>query len=207
MPAPIEIVDCFESIVEIFLSGIKHKDRAAFILCDNLVEMACKTKAKHRNHRFDLHCSFHDAWTAQDVNLPANGIGVRIQRRRDSRNLMQHASPSITVDPKDCADAILDIVEVINRLWRNTSERSFRPWIKCAIRVIELYSSNGHHQLHQNFEDEMRNAIWRGSAEERRPKVNETMIEPGLAIHWAFIIKRNPELVEGILNRILPIGN
>ena len=96
MPVPSEIIDSLESITEIFLSGIRHRERAAFILCDNLIEMACKTKAKQRNHRFNLSCGFHDAWNAPGVNLPPTGIGGRVQSRRDTRNLMQHANASIT---------------------------------------------------------------------------------------------------------------
>ncbi len=46
MPAPREIVDALESVLDIFLSDIRHRERAAFILWDNLVEMACKRKAK-----------------------------------------------------------------------------------------------------------------------------------------------------------------
>lgn len=46
MSTPPEIIDALESVLEIYFSGVRHRERAAFILCDNLVEMTCKTKAK-----------------------------------------------------------------------------------------------------------------------------------------------------------------
>ena len=60
MPAPPEIVDALESVIDIFFSGVRHRERAAFILCDNLVEMACKTRAKQYDYTFSMRCSFHD---------------------------------------------------------------------------------------------------------------------------------------------------
>lgn len=68
MSTPPEIIDALESILEIYFSGVRHRERAAFILCDNLVEMTCKTKAKQHNHRFDMICNFHDACTAPGVS-------------------------------------------------------------------------------------------------------------------------------------------
>ena len=75
MPAPPEIIDSLESIVDIFLSGVRHRERAAFILCDNLVELACKTKAKQNNHNFNMRCNFYDAWNAPGVQLPQRTLG------------------------------------------------------------------------------------------------------------------------------------
>jgi len=52
MSTPPEIIDTLESVLEIYFSGVRHRERAAFILCDNLVEMTCKTKAKQDDYRF-----------------------------------------------------------------------------------------------------------------------------------------------------------
>ena len=38
----LEKIAALESIIEIFLSDIRHRERSVFILCDNLVEMTCK---------------------------------------------------------------------------------------------------------------------------------------------------------------------
>ncbi len=69
MPSPREIIDTFEAIMDVFTSNIRHRERVAFILCDNLVELACKTKAQQLNHAFNRRCGFHAAWNAPGVLL------------------------------------------------------------------------------------------------------------------------------------------
>ena len=200
--APAEIMDTFESILDVFLSDIRHRERAAFILCDNLVEMACKTKAKQKNYRFDTHCNFHDAWNAPGVRLPKNGLGARVHSRRDTRNTMQHASAAVTVDVQSCTDAILDLPKVMTKLWGQGALRNLRPWQQVAIRIVRLYSSTGDASIRQQFEDQMRDEPWRSSAEQRPPRVHEKIIECGLRNHWAIAVKQNPHQVEQILNNL-----
>jgi hypothetical protein len=200
--APAEIMDAFESILDIFLADIRYRERAAFILCDNLVEMACKTKAKQKDHQFDTHCGFHKAWNAPGVSLPKSGLGGRVHSRRDTRNTMQHASAAVTVDIQSCADAILDLPQVMIKLWGKNALRNLRPWQQVAIRIVKLYSSIGDSNKRRQFEDQMRADRWRGSAEERPPRVNETIIECGLRNHWAIAVKQNPHQVEQILNSL-----
>lgn len=200
--APNEIIDAFESILDVFLSDIRHRERAAFILCDNLVEMACKTKAKQKNHRFDTHCGFHEAWNAPGVRLPRNGLGGRVHARRDIRNTMQHASAAVTVDVQACADAIIDLPEVMKKLWGRNALQNLRLSQQVALRIMKLYSSAGDATIRLQFEDQMRMERWRGTAEERPPRINEKIIECGLRNHWAFAVKQSPNLVEQILNNI-----
>jgi hypothetical protein len=200
--APTEIMDAFESILDIFLSDIRHRERAAFILCDNLIEMACKTKAKQRNHKFDTHCGFHDAWNAPGVRLPLSGVGGRVQTRRDTRNTMQHASAAVTVDMQSCSDAIKDLPEVMKKLWGQQALLNLRDWQQVAMRIVNLYSSTGDAFLRQRFEDQMRSEQWRGAAEERPPRINETIVECGLRNYWAIAVKQNPHQVEQILNNL-----
>ena len=203
MPAaPSEIMDAFESILDIFLSDIRHRERAAFILCDNLVEMACKTKAKQGDHTFNTACAFHAAWTASGVRLPRNGLGGRVHARRDTRNTMQHASAAVTVDLHACADAILDLPEVMKKLWGRRALDNLREWQKIAIRVARLYSNSGDANVRARFEDAMRRERWRGNAEERNPRINETIIECVRRIHWAIAVKQSSSQVEQILNYI-----
>lgn len=203
MPAaPTEILDALESILDIFFSDIRHRERAAYILCDNLVEMACKTKAIQRNYRFDSICNFHDAWNAPGVRLPRNGLGGRCHTRRGIRNTMQHASAAVTVDIQACADAILDLPNVIIKLWGRNSLDNLRDWQKIAIRIVRLYSNSGNTNIRPQFEDSMLNERWRGNAEERNPRINETIIKCGLRSHWAIAVKQNPHQVEQILNNL-----
>lgn len=93
---PPEITDALESILEIYFSGVRHRERAAFILCDNLVEMTCKTKAKQHNHNFNTRCRFHEALDADGV-LVVDPLKTRVKGYHDTRNNMQHASAAATV--------------------------------------------------------------------------------------------------------------
>jgi hypothetical protein len=62
MPAPNEVLDLLESILGIFFYDIRYKERAVYILCDNLVELSCKTKIKQINFREDVkNMSLHSA--------------------------------------------------------------------------------------------------------------------------------------------------
>ena len=115
MPAPIDIIDALESVVDIYLSPVRHRERAAFILCDNLVEMVCKTKALEHNHRFNTTCNFYAAWNAPGVQLPRTTLGRKIQSFHDVRNNMQHGRAAATVDVEYCSGAILTAVKVVDR--------------------------------------------------------------------------------------------
>lgn len=198
--APREIVDSLESVFSIFYSGVRHRERAAFILCDELVEMACKLKAKEHNYRFDLRCSFHDAWNAPGVQLDPQGLGRSVQESRNTRNHMQHNSAAATVDVHHCADAILDAIAVVDHCWPNTSTTSFQLWMKCAQRITRLLSSSGEFRKRKGFEDAMREESWR--TERRYPKNNELFVVPGLRDNWGQCLREYPEVVEQILNRV-----
>lgn len=204
MPAPREIIDGLQSILDVYVSNIRHRERVAFILCDNLVELACKTKAFQRNHRFDRQCSFHAAWNAPGVQLAPNGLGGRLQSRRDTRNTMQHGNAAVTVSAAHCADAINDVCKVVNNLWANSTERMLRPESRCVLRIVDLYSSNGDGGKQQMFEDAMRRCHWRGIADERQPRINEVIFESGLRANWHNAIHESPELVEQLLDSLQP---
>lgn len=200
MPAPYAIVHGLESVVDIYLSSVRHRERAAFILCDNLVEMVCKTKAVEHNHRFQTNCSFHDAWNAPGVQLPRRTLGRKIQNFRNVRNNMQHGSAAATVDSEYCAGAILTAVEVIDRCWRNSSN-NFSHWLQVALRVIHLYSTEGDAIKRRPFENSMQNIRWRGD-ESTYIRLNEVKIDMGHRDHWQIAIRSQPHLVEGCLNEL-----
>ena len=62
MQASNEVLDLLESILGIFFYDIRYKERSVFILCDNLVELSCKTKIKQVNYREDVkEMSFYSA--------------------------------------------------------------------------------------------------------------------------------------------------
>lgn len=199
MPAPGEITAALESMLGIFLSDIRHRERAVFILCDNLVEMACKTKARQRNHNFDTSCNFYSAWNAPGVELAPNGLGRRVQGRRVTRNNMQHGDAAATVEAQHCADAILDAIRVIDKCWAGTSRRHFDAWVKCALRIVRLYSSRGDRLKRQPFEDAMLNTNWRGGSR-KSIRVNENSIEPGRRVFWWLTLISHTQIVERCLD-------
>jgi hypothetical protein len=206
MPAaPIEIIDAFEPILDIFLSDIRHRERAAFILCDNLVEMACRTKhtqyCRRNNSQPNTRCNFHAALRLQGFRL-AQEIRERLQQRRDTRNLMQHQSASVAVDAQTCADAIIDIPTVMIKLWGRNALDNLRIWQLVSIRIVKLYSSSGNPIMRGQFEDLMRSEHWRASAEDRKPRINEKIIECGLRNHWAIAVKQHSSQVEQMLNNL-----
>jgi len=45
MSAPRHIVDALESVLTVYFSNCRHKERAAFILCDELVESRAVRKS------------------------------------------------------------------------------------------------------------------------------------------------------------------
>ena len=199
MPAPREIIDGLESILDVFTSNIRHRERVIFILCDNLVELACKTKAYQRDHTFYRHCGFYPAWNAEGVKLAPNGLGGRVHGRRTTRNTMQHGSAAVTVTLEHCADAILDCSRVVNRLWQKTTNKNLTTAYQVVLRVVALYSSSGDAASRQPFEDAMRQGQWRSLSDERRARVNEVIVEAGLRRYWDHAIHQSPQLVEQIL--------
>ena len=202
MPAPIEILDSIESIFDIYFSGVRHRERAAFILCDNLVEMVCKTKAVQHNHTFNTNCNFHQACSAPGVLLASTPLGARVRAYRNTRNNMQHASAAATVDAQHCATAMLDAVEVIDHCWPGTSGSQFPLRLQCALRISRLYSSRGDTAQREPFEDKMRDKSWRTTTSRERVRANARQIEIGRREYWWYAIRMQTSLVEECLNEL-----
>lgn len=199
MPVPREIIDSLESVLGIYFSRIRHRERAAFILTDELVEMTCKLRAREANHKFDMKCGFHDAWNAPGVAIATAVLGHSIQASRNTRNNMQHASAAATVDDEHCANAILDAVSVIDHCWPGAGV-DMKPWMSSALRIVRLYSKTGDAKKRQLFEDSMRDGSWR--SEHRQPKVSEFIIKPGRRQYWALVLIESQALVDSILNSL-----
>jgi len=108
MHAPNEVLDLLESVLGIFFYDIRYKERSVFILCDNLVELSCKTKIKQMNYKEDVKkMSFYSA--LREVQI-GKKLRDRLLIRRDIRSDMQHQLAGITIDKQQCADAIIDLV-------------------------------------------------------------------------------------------------
>lgn len=197
MEPPREIEDSLESVIGIYFSDVRHRARAAFILCDELVEMTCKVRARELNHTFNMNVSFHSAWSNPNIGIDPSGLGSRIQASRNTRNTLQHASAAATVDDQHCADAIMDAVEVIEHCWPG-SATARRPWIRCALRVIWLYSSNGNGGVRGIFEDRMRDGAWR--VDSRKPRVNEIIIQAGRRQFWQILITQASSQINEVLD-------
>jgi hypothetical protein len=200
VPTPPEVVDALESVVDIYFSGVRHRERAAFILCDNLVEMACKIKARQYDHSFDMRCNFPAATRAPGLRL-TRALRSRIESYRSTRNSMQHASAAATVDAQHCATAIMDAVEVIERCWPNTREQALGSWLRCALRVVRLYSSDGDAIQRVQFEQCMTSRNWRG-AERGYAHVDEMQIQLGRRTYWGLALRMRTMEVEDCLNEL-----
>ena len=202
MPAPPAILDALDSVIDIFFSGVRHRERAAYILCDNLVEMACKTRALEHNYTFNMRCGFHDAWNAPGVALPPAGLGGRVQGYREARNNMQHGSAAATVDHEHCATAIVDASQVIGHCWPGALAVGVLPLhMSRALRIAALYCSGSDVAKRPDFERLMERKKWR-TRDAETVKANGRQIEPGKRDHWWIAIRMQGALVEECLNQI-----
>jgi hypothetical protein len=113
---------------------------------------------------------------------------------------MQHSSAAATVDNQHCADTIRDAVSVIDHCWPGMSGTQFPPWMKCALRIVRLYSSHGDPAKRVPFEDGMRKESWR--AADARLKKNEVAIQAGRREHWPLLMIQRQVEVDEILQAI-----
>ena len=197
MNSPPDIIEALDSILEIYFSGVTHRERAAFILCDNLVEMACKTKAKQNNRNFNMRDNLVDACDAITLS---DALKTRILGYRNTRNNMQHTTAAGTVSLTYCATSILDVVKVIDFCWENTATTQFPDRIKCALRIIRLYSSEGNVSLRELFETKMQTQKWRTQKES--VKTTGRQIQPGHRDFWYVAIRMQTPYVEECLNSV-----
>lgn len=179
MPAPVAISDALESVLDIFFSGVRNRERAAFILCDNLVEMACKTKAKQHNHSFNTRCDFHQILVAPGVALDPQNLGRRVQDHHDTRNNMQHANAAATVDAPHCATAIADAAEIVVTLWPDVA---WPGRVRCGLRIVRLYALMDDPLACESFENSMSEFGWRAATNEA-VRANAVQVQPGRREH------------------------
>ena len=219
MHAPNEVLDLLETILGIFFYDIRYKERSVFILCDNLVELSCKTKIKQLNHKEDVKkMSFYSALTKVKIG---EKLRDRLLIRRDIRGDMQHQIAGITIDKQQCADSIIDLVLLIKHrnLWGKYAFDPAPAWMFCGLRIVKLYSRLGETRKRKLLEDTLQRKIdWdkrevddeskiqsklEKEKEEdyepvnldgspaglRYPDHHEIIISVGSSEHWTYLIK------------------
>lgn len=202
MAAPRDIVDALESVISIYFSGCRHNLRAAFILCDGVVELTCKSKAESGGWQ-PSQINFTPLLKLTQVALdPASvPLGKRCEDSHKVRNKMHHVNAAATVDARRCADAIVDAVACIDHCFSSASA-DFSDPLKIAMRVVRLLSSSGNGQHQTDFANKMNDYRWRTQSSDRKPRIDEHIIKPGLRKHWSLVIFDSPADIEAILNEI-----
>ena len=200
MSAPRHIVDSLESVLSLYFSNCLHKERAAFLLCDELVEVTCRDKVKQSGSN-PRQLDFPSLMTHQsvgfDISIP--GLGRAVNECHRARNDMQHNNPAATVDPRYCADAIIDAVEVIEHCFPGTKS-ALPDRLKVTIRVVRLLSRQGDQRQQTEFGNAMQAHQWRGDRE--RAKREEVIVAPGPRANWGLVIPSEFARVEGLLDRV-----
>lgn len=200
MPAPRDIVAALECVVSIFFSDVRHRNRAAFILCDELVEMTCKAKAKAANPNLGkvvFNTLLRDPAVLLDPAIVHLGDSVNTSHK--TRNDMQHNNAAATVDDPHCADTIVDAVNVIDHCYPGASV-VFNASMKILLRVVALQATNGDKAKLTAFENAMVNNRWGGP----KPKVRtvELPIPVGHRRYWGLVVHTDYATVEALLNRV-----
>ncbi|HVT58931.1 MAG TPA: hypothetical protein VHR45_11065 [Thermoanaerobaculia bacterium] len=200
MAAPRHIVDALESVLSIYFSNCRHKERVAFILCDELVEVTCRDKIKQTVTNLGK-VSFHDllAHTSIGFNVTVGGLGKSIYDCHKTRNDMQHNNPAATVDSQYCADAIIDAVQVIEHCFPGATP-ALPEKLKVTLRVTRLSSRHGDPAQQAAFANAMQGFPWRGFRD--RARQEETIVAPGRRANWGLVIPSEYGRIEEILNSV-----
>lgn len=206
MHAPSGIIGYLESILGIFLSDIRHKERSTYILCDNSIEICCKARIKERNPVDTKQRNFPDS--IKDSKLPAKLI-AELSGRHKIRNDMQHEKLGITVDIHECADSILGLIKVINKLWGKYALNMAPEWVGCALKIVALYSTSSDSSKRVKFEKTLLKDIdWSKETNEqnitskRLPNKNEMIIEVGAKNYWVLIVREKTQIVTECLDNL-----
>src|ERR1700682_2451126 len=99
MAAPRDIVDALECVLSVYFSGVRHNLRAAFILCDGLVELTCKAKAEAGGWTV-TQTNFAPLLKLPQVSLDPGSValGKKCDDSHRVRNKMHHVNAAATVD-------------------------------------------------------------------------------------------------------------
>lgn len=213
MQAPVEIIDFLESILSIFFYDIRHKERSAFILVDNLVEVSCKARLRERDKQINYNTKLKEILKISRIG---GELKKRLLARRKERNAMQHDLVAVTVTKEHCADSIVDLCVLLKRLWGKYALDSAYDWILCALRIVKLYSKVGDQDKRTNVENYLGKYKWNSVIENKKftfqsalekmdlelesytgtpigrakPNDNEIIISVGSTKHWTLLLKR-----------------
>ena len=195
-----DLVDALECVLSVYFSNVRHRNRAAFLLCDELVEMTCKAKMR-QTHPSAGRISFPQLLQHPTVGLnPAiAGLGATLFANHETRNQMQHAVTAATVDDQHCADAILDAVQALDHCFAGASA-ALPGGIRISLRVVTLLSSRGDTRRRHDFEEAMRAYKW--NAPFKAAKGNDLPIPVGSRAHWGFVLTSNNVIIAGILDTV-----
>ena len=200
MAASRDLVDALECVLSIFFSNVRHHNRAAFLLCDELVEVTCKARVK-RDHPNLGRIGFHGLLKHASVNLDPDqpGLGEALFRSHETRNQLQHAVAAATVDDQHCADAILDAVATIEHCFPG-SEVGLSDSIKIALRVVRVHSSQGTQKQRSDLEEAMR--MFRWNTPFKHANATTLPISVGSRQQWGQVIMSNNVIMADILNKV-----
>jgi hypothetical protein len=203
MPAPRQVKDALECVLSVFFSSARHNLRAAFILCDELVEITCRERAKRTQPNLGrLNFPALLRFPAVALDPKVNALGVSLLANHETRNAMQHVSSAITVDSQHCADAILDAVEAIEHCFGG-SKAALPGVLLTALRGVQLLSSQGDAVHRIGFTRAMQLHPWRGTTSRpKAPRLNEAIISPGNQEWWGLSVWRDSASVNAMLSRV-----
>lgn len=198
MAAPQAIIDALESVLSVYFSNVRHKVRAAFLLCDELVEMTCKSKARQANHK-ETFGGFHDCLKKAALDPATVALGQQVADHHTERNNIQHGTAAGTVDDQYCADAILDTVAVIDHCFAGTSAGLSGP-LKVLLRVTRLHSRQGDLKHRIEFEIRMREHPW--NKPQQAVTTKKRPVAVGERAQWGLVLVPDHDTVRTILDEI-----
>lgn len=200
MPCPGHIIDSLECVLTVFFSNARHNLRAAYILCDSLVETSCREKIKvtaPNPGRQSYH--WHLAHATVGLDPTHSPLGGRLTACHTIRNDLQHNTPSLMPDNEHCADAIKNLVECIEHCFPG-SIAAFPDKIRVLLRILGLYGQHGDPVKKGQFFGRLTTYNWRGDQE--RARITEMIVQPGQRANWSLVIPSEYARLELILNEV-----
>ncbi len=225
MRAPTEIIDLLESILGIYFYDIRHKNRSAFILVDNLVEITIKVRLVQLNPAFNVKIDFPVLLDQLKISTRLKG---KLLKNHTLRNEFQHKSPILTIDDEKCADSIILLVDLIKKIWGKNSLMDIPGRVECGLRLVKLHSSAGNIKKRKDFKDYILNNVdWNKVEINEDSRVydnnedgriydfygpegqalgkqiinkNELVIKIGSEEHWSYILRHYTNKVEECFN-------
>ncbi|MGI8906777.1 MAG: hypothetical protein ACR2IE_09840 [Candidatus Sumerlaeaceae bacterium] len=193
-------MDSLEAVMTVFFSNARHNARAAFLLCDSLVETTCRIRIKVGTPNLGRQ-NFHWHLNHAAVGLapPGSVLGTKLVDSHNIRNELQHNTPALMVDVEHCADAILDLIACMEHCFPGTVA-ALPDRLRVLHRILKLYGRAGDQVKKREFQLGLTNYGWRGDRE--RARANEMIVQPGQRTNWSLIIPAEFPRLEAILNQI-----